>query len=172
MSPSQGARETRRESSPMLAGGAHGTVWDDSRCAPRAFSRSCSRTRAPLMYSGPRRAGTDGQTSLGTGPAPAAPAGPNGGVLLLSVQNRPVADRARNALRIVPDACMCCNVGHLGRFAASFARDRVCVSSQAHSPDVHTRGGGSNDHPNRVLSRFVTDSDNVAPGAGSPTSVS
>ena len=126
----------------MLAGGAHGTVWDDSRCAPRAFSRRCSRTRAPLMYSGPRRAGTDGQTSLRTGPAPAAPAGPNGGVLLLSVQNRPVAGRARNALRIVPDACMCCNVGHLGRFAASFARDRVCVSSQAHSPDVHTRGGG------------------------------
>ena len=143
MSPPQGARETRRESSPMLAGGAHGTVWDDSRCAPRAFSRRCSRTRAPLMYSGPRRAGTDGRTSLRTGPAPAALAGPNGGVLHLSEQNLPVAGRARNAAQTAPGARGWSNGKYLARFAARVSRVRAWAASSVARPQVHTRWGGA-----------------------------
>ena len=48
--PSQGARETRRESSPMLADGTHWNIRDDSRRIPRAFSLGHSRQQVTLMY--------------------------------------------------------------------------------------------------------------------------
>ena len=49
--PSQAARETRRESSSMLAGGAPATIWDDSDPVSRARKNLAISTRVPPMYS-------------------------------------------------------------------------------------------------------------------------
>ena len=48
--PSQAARETRRESSSMLAGGASATIWDDSDTVSRARKNLANSTRVPPMY--------------------------------------------------------------------------------------------------------------------------
>ena len=52
--PSQAARETRRESSSMLAGGASATIWDDSGPVSRARESLAISTRVPPMYIGGR----------------------------------------------------------------------------------------------------------------------
>ena len=49
--PSQAARETRRESSWMLAGGASATIWDDSDPVSRAQKNLAISSRVPPMYS-------------------------------------------------------------------------------------------------------------------------
>ena len=49
--PSQAARESRRESPSMLAGGAPGTVWDDSRCVPCGVACLATPRGFPPMYS-------------------------------------------------------------------------------------------------------------------------
>ena len=54
--PSQAARETRRESSSMLAGGAPGTVWDDSRCVPCGVARLGAPCGFPRCTASPQRA--------------------------------------------------------------------------------------------------------------------
>ena len=48
--PSQAARETRRESSSMLAGGASATIWDDSGPVSGARKNLANSTRVPPMY--------------------------------------------------------------------------------------------------------------------------
>jgi len=65
---------------------------------------------------------------------------PSGGVPLLSVQNRPVAGRARNAPRIVLDARGWCTRDRLGRFALRSVRGWRAWRPRAASPDVqHSR---------------------------------
>ena len=48
--PSQAARDTRRESSSMLAGGASATIWVDSGPGSRARESLALSTRVPPMY--------------------------------------------------------------------------------------------------------------------------
>ena len=77
--PSQAARETHCESSQMRACVATSAIWDDSPRHSRATACACRRRRIALMYiQKGGGADTEGQTPLRTGPAPAAPAGPNG----------------------------------------------------------------------------------------------
>ena len=141
--PSQAARETRRESSSMLAGGAPGTVWDDSRCVPCGVACLATPRGFPRCTARPRLAarGSMGQISPGTRPAPAAPAGPKGEVILLSVQNLPVAGRARKR-KVIGRRWLGWCIRAIGvRSLPLFSRAEAFASIGSGAPHVRVQGG-------------------------------
>ena len=133
-SPSQAARETRRESSSMLAGGAPGTVWDDSRCVPCGVARLGDPCGFPRCTASPQRALSEPSAS----PQQALS---KGGVLtqcFKSPRRRPrekqESDRAPMAWMVHPS--------HRRLIASLFlARESVCSGREESSACTCTGGG-------------------------------
>ena len=135
---------------------------------PRSFPRCTAQPRLAA-----RR--TDGQTSLGTRPAPAAPAGPNGGLVHLSEQNLPVAGRARKS-KLIGRRWLGWCIRAIGvRSLPFFSRAKAFAAIGRRAPHVRVQGVGWRKpcfFRRNVGFLGSPKSDKVLPGAGSPTSVS